>query len=590
LTRERSPFIWPMAIAAVLPAEQLLALEGAVLPWLRALARGRPMASEAIRAYAPSERFTRARAAGLVGAVPLERAIEGMAPFVYARRFAAGAHVALGCSGAALGHVVLADLAASFTYVAGAESDAFERAWYGLCEPSASPGRPFDLALVERRGEVEAQIVIERSPAAGSAGVIVHVPAPVPYDVLFSFDDADAPSISSFAVHAGETPSRESEPLEPAVSVGGSSGSVVFAISPEASAMRGPDLEEMEIFRRRLSAEGLAVSVVTSPEAAELTGAQLVHIFGAPCEPHSTEFAEYARGRGIAFVLDLPPQAADGSAFNESVYFALLRSALDEAEIARYLAAFGSGRLDRGSVQAPTAEDDAKQSARFAAVARSAGGVLVPHEDRAGAAARLPGVPADRIFGRGVFAEPEPERVAVGHLVPRAPFAFAHCVIGTRSNVLYAAFAAERRRVPFVVAGPVYDVDYLQALRAAAPNAVVLADASPAVISSLYRRAAVYVDAAPRPTSAANVLRAVACGALPVILETSPLTRVAGPASPVLSATSTTACGIALMHAIDLAAESLAVTELRVRLLARRDPATVLREVLAAYTRVATAV
>jgi hypothetical protein len=590
ITRERSPIVWPAAIAATLGEEQLLAIEETIVPWLRAIARGRAMATESIRSFVSSSRFERARAAGLVGAVPLERSMPAMAPFVFARRFASGAHVALGCTDAPLAQAVLADIAASFAYGEGAQADAFALAWYGFARPEPAPGRVADLAIVDCRGAIQANVVIERTPAAGASGAIVEVPSPAPWDVLFSFDTADAPAASHFGVTAIEPQGRVPEPLAISTPVGGSSGVIVLAVSPEALAMRGADIEEVEIFGRRLGAEGFTVYVVNSTADPALADAQLVHIFGAPSESDTIAFAEHALARGVEFVFDLPPQASDSSAFAENAIAIIHRAAKDDAELQHYLLAFQAGRIDRsGTPPEPSAEEYARTQTRFGELAQRAAAVLVPEEDRAGLVALFPPAAA-RVFARGVFAEAEPDPAAIGHLAPRQPFALVHGPIGARSHLLPVAFGAELHRVPLVITGPVYDVDYLQTLRATAPNAIVLADAAAAVVSALYRQAAVFVDAAPRPRSAAGLLRAVACGALPVLAQTSPLTRIAGAAAPTFVPTSADDCGVTLARALTPLDRSAPIAELRGRLLARRDPAATLRGVLAAYSRAATAV
>lgn len=157
VTRERSPFIWPAHIAGSLDAPRLTLLEVALTPWLRSLARARPMASESIRRYVPSERFDRAREAELLGAAPLERVMRRMAPFVYARRFAAGSRVFIDCVDDVLAHALLVDLAASIAHAGGAAADdlhgdrAFARAWYGVRSVELGSAAASDLAVVDRR-------------------------------------------------------------------------------------------------------------------------------------------------------------------------------------------------------------------------------------------------------------------------------------------------------------------------------------------------------------------------------------------------------------------------------------------------------
>src|SRR5450755_1731373 len=132
ITRERSPFIWPAHLAAMVDHLELSAIERSITPWLRSIARAHPMATESIRRFAPSKRFDRARDADLLGAAPLERTMRRLAPFVYARRFVANAHVLIACADGVLAQAVLADVAAGVEHAENdTDHDVFARAWYG---------------------------------------------------------------------------------------------------------------------------------------------------------------------------------------------------------------------------------------------------------------------------------------------------------------------------------------------------------------------------------------------------------------------------------------------------------------------------
>jgi len=136
----------------------------------------------------------------------------------------------------------------------------------------------------------------------------------------------------------------------------------------------------------------------------------------------------------------------------------------------------------------------------------------------------------------------------------------------------------------------VYDVDYLHVLHAIAPNAIVLTEASPGVISALYRQAAVVIDATPRPRSAANLLRAIACGALPLLAQESPLTRITGDSAPSFSSRSRDACAQAIHDALTMPERAQRVETLRAQLASRRDQQASLTTVLEVYSRLVTTV
>lgn len=582
ISRERSAFIWPAHIAEMLDTERLSAIERAVVPWLRAIARGRPMSAERIRRFGPSARFDRAREAGLVGATPLERAVVTMAPFVYARRFAVHARVRLGGPQAPLAHAVLADVAAVIEHDDASAADAFAYGWYGVTPVPCSTGAA-DIVLTERRHDAGVAIRIVSGSAAVTPERQVEIPLPVPWDLLFSFDSADAPSAGSFSVLAAESPLRPVEPLTPGRPTGGSSGSIALAVSAEAFAMRGADIDEVERLGRALAAEGIRAHLSTEISDPALKGAQLVHIFGSPCEPHTLAFAEMAIQRGIQYVFDLPPKALDPSGYLEHAFAATYRTALDNADLARYLVAFESAKLDPVGLTDPTPADLALNEARFLQLAATAAAIIALEEDVAELLLALPPAVAERVNSRGVFDQSEPEPAPVGHLVPNRPFVFMHTTLAVRSNALFAAIAAQRAGVPIVIAGPVYDVDYLHLLRGSAPHAIVLADAGAGVVSALYRRADLWIDPAPRPRSAAGLMRAVACGALPVLSAESPLLRIAGSNVPSFAPRSCDDCAGALVRALASGDHEQRILALQRRLSSRRDFALTFSNVMRAY-------
>jgi len=266
-----------------------------------------------------------------------------------------------------------------------------------------------------------------------------------------------------------------------------------------------------------------------------------------------------------------------------------LRSASDDAERARYLGAYEERRVTGTTRPEPSAEEYARIEERFAELATGAVAVFAAQEDIESLRAWLAPAAAERVLGRGIFGSPEPAPLPIGHLVPSAPFAFVHASIGARSHTLFAALAAESRHVPLVIAGPCYDVEYLQTLRTIAPSAVVLADPQAGVISALYRRASIWVDAAPRPRSAAGLFRAAACGALPVLALESPLARIAGAGIPTFRLASFEDCATTLVGTMALPDSDERIAALQARLAPRSDLAQTFGGLMAAYARVASA-
>jgi hypothetical protein len=590
ITRERSPFVWPAHLAAMVDHLELFAIERSITPWLRSMARAHPMATESIRRFAPSDRFDRARDADLLGAAPLERTMRWLAPFVYARRFAANAHVLIACADGVLAQAVLGDVAAGVERAeSDTDDDAFARAWYGTPAQLSSTGTP-DIVIAGRRGSREAAVVLETEVTDDSLAAIIEVPSPVPWDLLFSFDSGDAPAASRFGVYAVEPAIRECVPLLPAGVIGGSSGSIVLAVSAEALTMRGGDMQEAEILGRRLRDEGFRVHIASKAADQGLADVWLIHIFGSRFESHTVAFAKLALQRGVGFIFDVPPIPADPSAFVENNLSFVYGAALDDAEVQRYMLAYDERRLDAPGPAQPIAEDYVRIDAQFAELTRHAVGVLAAEEDLETLRAALPPGVGNRIRARGVFAQAEPVAGAIGHLVPRAPFAFAHGAIAAQSHFLYAAVAAERLGVPFVVAGPLYDLDYLQVLRAKAPSAIVLAEADAHTVSALYRRAAIWVDAAPRPRSIACLMRAISCGALPVLATESPLSRIAAGDAPTFSLASIDDCARVMLETMASSGRHARIVALQARLLPRCDPTSALAGIMAAYAGVASTV
>jgi hypothetical protein len=591
VVRERSPLIWPVALAQIIDETQLRAIEAAIIPWLRSLARGRVMASESIRRFALSERFDRARASGLVGAALLESTMPRMAPFIYARRFARGARVRLACADAALGAAVLGDIAAGIDQTEpGGADEAFARSWYGVVSPAAARGKA-DVVITAEHGVFAADVVVETIVSADSSAAITAVPTPVPYDVIFSFDAADAPGLAPFGVLAHDAPLRDCDPVPSVRSAGTSTGVIALAVSPEALGIHGDDIDEVKTLGRLLANEGLRVHLVSQTTDPGLAQAQLIHIFGDATEAHTLAFAEFARERGIDYVLDLVPEPIDPSSDLEMTLYTMFLASFDDYDKERYLAAFELSKLDTPetpmATAEPTPEEFARRAERFSELARGATAILTVAQDVDRRRAALPPEVANRVRARGTFLESEPPAGPIGHIVPRAPFALIHAPIAKRSASLFPAFAAELRGIPIVIAGAVYDVDYLHVLRAIAPNAIVLADAAAGVISALYRQAAIFIDAAPRPRSVNGLLRGIACGALPVLIRESPLARVMGDVVPTFSLRSLGECGQAMADAMTLADGEGRIETLRAQVAQARDQQSSLATVLEVYSRLA---
>jgi hypothetical protein len=141
-------------------------------------------------------------------------------------------------------------------------------------------------------------IVIDPSLSDETTGAMIDVPSPAPLDLLLSFDAADAPILSRFSIQALEPPLRACANVDIPAVIGGSSGTIVSALSAEALAMRGADVEELFALKQWLVGEGFTVSVATDAADRAMASAELVHVFGAAFESHTIAFGQAALERG----------------------------------------------------------------------------------------------------------------------------------------------------------------------------------------------------------------------------------------------------------------------------------------------------
>lgn len=528
--RQSSPFLWPEHVALAVDADALAAIEARVTPWLRMLARGRPLSQEEIRLYGDSAVFARARALQLAGAVPLAVTVPRLAPFVYAARFADGARVRIRCDDAADAAAVLRWRAAQLDEPVPQTDDArFARAWYGLPEPASFVGLA-SIVVGARASDIEpgARLcVITGEPLDSIANALsVVVPQPVPLDVMFTFDEADAPPVRRFDVVAHALPPmRAIRGQADAPGTGGSAGTIVLGLREDALLSPDADTDAANELARRLRAEGLTVNVTGDPMAQAIAEADLVHIFGGYADSHIAAFAERAERAGIPYVLALEP-VTDWSTWTETTLPIALRAGIDDEAIERLLVAYEARTLlvDDAPVTIPD-DDVARVHASFERISQRAAALVVPSgADAARLRQRVPGIPIERVVIAGPVLAAEPHEDDIASRIPDRPFVLMHAPIATRSNLLFALWALRRSGIPIVIAGDGYDVNMLMHVNhLGGEHTIVVLDPTAGTLAALYRRAALWLDPMPHPRGIGRFMRAAGCGVLPIVPRSSPL-------------------------------------------------------------------
>jgi hypothetical protein len=526
-TLEGPALLWPSTLRVAPPLAE--GIEEFVTPWLLSLSRGRGMAGEYVRAFRPSAAFDEARERKFRGAVPNAVSLPLMAPFVYARRFAAGRDVRVACSNAELAAGVVATVARSVRVVG--ETDAFARRWYGVPEGPTAPA-PADVAIVDRSIQLEAVgalYVVALRPEENEPVVIV--PQPVAQDHLFTFDAADAPEVGRFSVLAHDRVERAVRAAEiPPAAMAGTSGLIAIVVRDDALFAEDADTDACNELARRLCCEGFEASVMTAADP-RLAQADLVHIFGGIDDAHVTRGAEAARAARLPYFISIDPLAPYTRYYEEGLN-AALRLGEDERDKRYFLRLFCERRLHFDEIPIElSAEATAKRDAAFENICSGASAVfLSPCDAPEAYCARFPRVPADRVIGASVLLAPEPQEAPVAHLLPARRFLLVHAPFTKRSTLGHLLASLGEIAFDVVVAGPVSEVAIAFTLRRVAGSSTVfLPDPTPGEVTALYRRAHAVAIPMLRPAGAQRLVRSVLSGALPLVARSSPLARLVPP-------------------------------------------------------------
>jgi hypothetical protein len=586
---EGTACFWAPATIAAHGAALLDEFEAAVTPWLRTLVRGRVASGESIRRYAPCAAFEAARAREDLGAAPIGRVLAGVAPFAYARRFAAGAVVEIRSAHAARGAAVLRTVAATVAFRDSAEACA----WFGVV-PGATAG-PVDLAVVESPGDApaEAARIVVRSAAdvPGMPWRLLPIPEPVPMDWPLTFDEADAPAVGFFAARAADRVLRPRRSAGRPRAAADSAGRIAILLRPDAFVAADADLDEARELALLLESIGIEARLFVSDRDVLAFGPDLVHVFAAHADERWAGAAARLHALGVPYVVSLEP-LADNPVWEERA-LTFMSNVIDGDDRERFRSFFKRRALTLPPGEPdPVASDEylRRTAAETTELLRAAAAVFTT-DDAQTLRARFGLPPELTVCAPGLLLAPEPDEEDPAALLPSGPFVFAHGPIVPSHHALSLADALAGTDVPLVLAGPVSDVLYAARIaRTALDGIIVLGDPAPGLVAALYRRATVFVDPALRPVSALRAARAALCGALPAVPSSSPLTGVLGPHALTYDSLDRDRIRAALAAALaDPAAAAVAAAKVAAELAPRADLGRTFGALLAVYAQTASA-
>lgn len=507
--RELDPLVFPHALLGVVPDARACEIVERVFSDLerRAMAGGFWI-EEAIR-YGAAGAFDVARSRGFFGAAPLATALPRIAAAVYARRFAIGKHVVAYGPAAEEAAAFLSGVASSCA-IAGADADA--RAWYGEFAV-AGLDTNYDLAIGSGPAPVSAAVTVRTDD--GADGTSIPVIAPLPSDVMLSFDAADGAATGAFSVTATREPFMRAAPeVDIAPVAGRSAGRIAIAIRPDAAWAPDADRDEAIALAAGLRHEGFTVEVLAGFDELAAFEPDLVHLYGVRPGSFARRIADWAsENRKPLAVHALHESPADGGYWGAMVSPYCFSYSNDERSVATYLEMLARRAVEVDGVGAaqPYAPAIAglAESERVLALADV---VLVNSErERAAVEGLRPRRPTFVVPPLPCVAVPgQPVAPWVGN----DPFVLVHAPIWPEANQLLLARAAISVGVPMVLAGAVADPAYAERLREFAPDQLILLDEpTPQMVASLYRAAPVVADAAWTTRGHSRIVTAAAFGA-----------------------------------------------------------------------------
>jgi hypothetical protein len=508
--RERDVLVWPQfASESGLVTDQI---EDRLADWLADYAASDSLGIEGWHVFGDASdeaAFAAARAAGFLGAAPLEDVVRRAAPYVFARRHGRGRDVTIAARDAALGAAILAPVARRIRVVDG---DPAALAWYAPLVTGDVIENDVVVVDADHGAVLGDQEPVTTIDLDDGPGLRVEPAPTVPVDVLFDFSAHVLRGERPFWVRAKKEPKTVAPLIPDAPATGGSAGRILFGLRTGALRFGGADVDLAMTIAQGLRDEGFTVDVIDDPSAARELAPDLIHAFGLVDPTAAAAYATAATTLEVPFALHaLYDAAAFGGGWGATVAPYCYRFAHDEATVQNFLGMMRDRRLAVNEVRAeapfhpnPRWESDSK-----AAVVR-ADVVFVTGEGEARAVRELAGVDSIVV---PIPIPPAPEAAAVAGLVGEEPYVFVHGPIEASQNQLQAARAAQRADLPLVIAGPIVDGEYAALIRAfAGDRTIVVGEPEPALVEGLYRAAEVFLDVAWLGCGLARAIRAVSRG------------------------------------------------------------------------------
>lgn len=519
--RESSPFVWPQTVADAIGEDAAQALETLILPWIEAHALGRPLTTELMRLYGEAKEralFERAKSFGFLGAAPYEDVLRTAAPYAYAARFAQGARVGARDASGANGAAMLSRHARSVRFdLLDDERNALAATWFGIDAFGRVEGES-DVAIHRAEDSIDAPVVVVLDD--DSTGTVIHAAMPIPTDVMFSFDPQDAPAAAKFRVtSAAQRKLREPLLHGAQIATGGSSGRILVLVRNDWKRSDDADTDDAQSLAAKLHGEGFSVDLCAPSENPDTAAYDLVHAFGLTRANEFCESLRSARRAGVPTVFTAAlDDVSAGGAWGAGMVRTLLRLAYDETALQDHLAMLAARRLEAPGLNAQRQElfagydSSVREALALSDIVLSSG----PSEE-----ALLRGFghtgPIEQVsaYLRVNDADAADEHVGSWDYV------LVHAPIEARCNQLPLVRAAVLTGTTLVLAGPVVEPDYYQALRDFANERVIFVpEAADAQLEALYRGARVYVDVAWYRFGLGRVARAVSRGCA-VVLSSS---------------------------------------------------------------------
>ena len=590
IEEESDPLLWPAAVHDAVSDAATDAVSERIMPWLRSYAMSRQLNEELVEIFAGGalrDRFFDARSRDFLGAAPFARVIAQSAPYAYAVRFARNRAIGIRDPHGAAGAVLLRRFARSVRADLGDPSaDAAAAAWYGCDIFGPVEEAALNVLIASDAGAVPVEfggVAI----APGIEGTAVRVTAPVPLEILYSFDPQDGPQAGEFAVRAPHTREprtpRGGTPPPPS---GGSTGRILIALPPRFDRIPDADSDSALELARRLREEGFEVEVAVSPRGLDLERFDVVHIFSAGYVDDGLSMAAAARSASVPVVITANLEdIADRAWWGANVTPVCFKNVADEQGLQNYLELLANRRLSTPEFtpderQAPAPDFEAK----VAALLEQAGCVIVSGDQERTLLAERFGR-RKNVVAVAPYLNTSTPASPIEAVAGYDDFVLVHAPLEPRSNQLIVARAAQRAGLPLVLAGPVADADYLERVREfSGPRVILIPDPRADELAALYRRARIFADVSWIGVGLWRLAQAAACGCALVVSRHSYAPALWGQGLWVADPASEASVAVALGDAWAHVGESpAAVLDTADRIVAASDPAVALAGTLAAY-------